>query len=103
MFSRDHQAGPASEWETSGATKNAWDAGRGSGQTEVANAQGICECVCVCKSKEQGHCVNFRPDWLKEDRTWLSMVMWQSCRQLCQCPLRVSVCACLGCTLSLGE
>lgn len=50
MFARDHQAGPASEWETSGAGKSAgaWDVSRGSSQTDGADAQGICECVCVC-------------------------------------------------------
>lgn len=59
VFVRDHQAGPASKWETSGAGKSAgaWDVSRGSSQTDGDDAQGICEsvCVCVCESKEQEH------------------------------------------------
>lgn len=38
VFARGHQTGPDSVWESSGVGKSAQDAGRGSGQTEDADA-----------------------------------------------------------------
>lgn len=62
LFARDHQAEPASEWETYGAGKSACDVGRVSGQTEDAYAQRICECMYVClNSESEDTYVDFRP------------------------------------------